>query len=176
MFSVACAEGENGAPFTTTLSADFDPLGLNTIDVGRNGKGHSRTTEVDEGGSSWNGIDVRWAIVPWTGTWDATVKRVVVDPTTGNVLAMGVVTESDIAEDQVDSFSGWVGMHAKEDGAEVWAKEFPNYDAMYGLDLVIDHGLVCFRGDIKNQERKTTACLSLADGSLVWERHFADVI
>ena len=70
-----------------------------------------------------------------------------------------------------------VGGHACQGGrGQVWAEEFPNYDAMYGLDLVIDHDLVCFWGDIKSQERKTTAYLSLADGSLVWERHFADVI
>ena len=71
---------------------------------------------MDEGRSSWGGIDVKWATVHWTGTWDAAVKRVAVDPTTGNMLAMGVATVRDIAEDQVDSFSGWVGMHAKEDG------------------------------------------------------------
>ena len=50
-FSVACVGGEDGALFVTVLAAEFDALGLDPIDVGRNSKG-SRWTRADHRGAA----------------------------------------------------------------------------------------------------------------------------
>ena len=50
-FSVACAGGEDGALFETVLASEFDALGLDPIDVGRNNKG-SRWTRADHRGAA----------------------------------------------------------------------------------------------------------------------------
>ena len=179
IFSVRCSASESSSDatqFATSLNIDFVKGNLDPVDVGKNKRGYAAylmAAEVDNK-ESWNGLTVQWATIPWSGTWDATVSAVVVDPSTGNVLAVGLTDDGDLAQEVIDSSSGWVGVFSKTDGSAIWKKEFPGLNRMYGVDLDAENDLVCFRADKLKEGQKMTICLDSTDGSLLWERSFED--
>ena len=100
----------------------------------------------------------------------------VVDPTTGDILAVGHSCDNDNDNDNdgdIQTCKGWVGKFAADNGSIIWRRELPEYSNLLGLEIDVENGLVFFTG-FEQPDRKGTVCLEGGSGDIIWSRSFTD--